>query len=318
MRMPYKDLSLSQLRTFCDVCRTGSYARSARQLHLSTSAVWEQMRGLERQFASTLFEARDGAVRPTSEGRQLLEMVQPLLAGLGSINAVLHQRRGRPPEMLTLVSGMRMLIEEVSQAAALFRQHYPEVRLRLLFAEDCEIEALVERGDADLGLILEPGPGRAPRTTVVHEAAYTLDFVAITPPGHPLLKRRGPPLRDLTHHPLVIGAPGTSSRRRIDEIVHQHDLHDKITIAAETNSTTLTYAYVRAGIGIGIAAGNVRGHLGDGLGVRSLAKWFGAARYVFVWARGAFIPPAQRELADLIRSSLTDRPRAGRGGPRPP
>ena len=39
-RRSYKDLTLPQLRSFCEVCRLGSYAAAARQLLLTTPAVW--------------------------------------------------------------------------------------------------------------------------------------------------------------------------------------------------------------------------------------------------------------------------------------
>src|SRR5262249_5400277 len=156
-------LNLQQLRSFNAVSRLGSYAAAARQLSLTTSTVWEQMRGLERHFEAALLEREGDRIRLTAEGRHLLELVRPLLAGLESAREVLHQHRGRPPEQITLVSGMRMLLEEVGEALAQLRRRYPSVRLRCLYVEDRAIEALVEHGEADLGLLLEPGPGRALR-----------------------------------------------------------------------------------------------------------------------------------------------------------
>jgi DNA-binding transcriptional LysR family regulator len=287
------------------VCRLGSYTAAARALHVSTSTVWEQMRGLERQFEVVLLESEGGAIQPTAEGRRLLELTVPLLAGLASAKEVLHQGRGRPPASITLVSGMRMLLEEVGEALARFRRHYPGVRVRCLYAEDRTIETLVEHGEADLGLMLEPGPGRPLKPTLVYEPAYELEYGLITPPRHPLLRKRGLRLRDIAAHPLVVGSPGTTSRRRIDEVFHHHDLLRKLTIAVESNSAAMTLAYVRAGIGLGIAGGYRRGLLAQGLGVRPLGHWFGAARFVFVWQSGAYVPPAQRELADRIRAAVT-------------
>jgi DNA-binding transcriptional LysR family regulator len=304
MRRPYKDLGLSQLRSFVAVCRLGGYAETARQLGVSTSTVWEQMRGLDRQLGVALLESAGGRVRPTPEGQQLLELVRPLLAGLESAKEVLHQQRGRPPEQITLVSGMRMLLEEVGEALARFRDRYPTVRLRCLYAEDRTIEALVGHGEADLGLMLEPGPGRAPDPALVYEPAYELEYVLVTPPRHPLARRRGLRLRDVARHPLVVGTPGTTSRRRIEEVFHHHGLLRALHIAVETNSAAMTLAYVRAGAGVGIAGGYRRGALAQGLGIRPLGRWFGAARFVFVWQRGAYAPPAQRELADLIRAAV--------------
>jgi LysR family cys regulon transcriptional activator len=304
LRYPYKELSLPQLRSFNAVCRLSSYANAARHLGLSTSTVWEQMRGLERYFDTSLLEKRGGALRPTPEGVRLLELLLPVLNGVESARETLLQQRGQLPASLTLASGLRMLLEEVSHAVASFRQRYPSVRLRVLHCDDREIEALVEHGDAQVALMLEPGPGRPRRTTVAHEPAYELEYVLVTPPRHQLARQRGLRLRDIVRHPLVLGVPGISSRRRLEEVLHGHGLLGDLQVAVETNSAALTFAYVRAGAGVGITAGNQKGNLCRGLGVRSLRKWFGSARYVFIWPQGGHVPPVQRALADLIRAGI--------------
>ena len=54
----YQDLNLPQLRTYREVCRPGSYADAARHLFLTTSTVWEQIRGLERYPCTEAFRDR--------------------------------------------------------------------------------------------------------------------------------------------------------------------------------------------------------------------------------------------------------------------
>lgn len=62
--------------------------------------------------------------------------------------------------------------------------------------------------------------------------------------------------------------------------------------------------FLVAAIVPGWHSGRDRGHLYRGLGVRSLKRWFGTARLGFLWKRGAFIAPAQRELAKAIGGCL--------------
>jgi DNA-binding transcriptional LysR family regulator len=132
-----------------------------------------------------------------------------------------------------------------------------------------------------------------------------LDYLLVTPPKHPLLRPRVLDLDHIVEHPLVLGEPVAYSRRRVQEVLHRYDLTDKLQLAVETSSDEYTLSCVRAGLGVGITVGSGRGHLYRGLGVRSLRRWFGTARLGFLWKRGAFIAPAQRELAQAIRSSLS-------------
>ena len=65
-RPPELELSTPQIRTFCTVFELGSYAAAARRIGLSTFAIWEQVKEIERQYATRLFvrqgpDARTGA-----------------------------------------------------------------------------------------------------------------------------------------------------------------------------------------------------------------------------------------------------------------
>ena len=53
-RIRYKDLQLTPLRSFCLVAREGNFSKAAKALKLSTSAVWQQVRSLERTLKAPL------------------------------------------------------------------------------------------------------------------------------------------------------------------------------------------------------------------------------------------------------------------------
>src|SRR5215475_9772730 len=90
-RRGYKTLSLAQLRSFCEVCRRAGYAAAARELDLTSPAVWEQVKALERHYGCRLLAKAGSRIEPTPEGAQLLELLGPVLAGLDSTKDVLLQ-----------------------------------------------------------------------------------------------------------------------------------------------------------------------------------------------------------------------------------
>jgi DNA-binding transcriptional LysR family regulator len=310
-RRPYKELSLQQLRSFCEVCHRGGYAAAARVLLLTSPAVWEQVQALERHYGRHLLERRGQTVRPTAEGEHLLEMVRPLLAGLDSTREVLHQQDGALPGQLTLATNLRVLTEEISRGLRQFQRGYPPVRLRVFYTGN-DVDQRVLSGEADVGFTLEPGPDIPCATAVVYEPAGEVDYLLVTPPRHPLLRMRPLRLPHVARYPLVLGEPAAYSRRRVQEILHRHDLIRSVAVAVETSSDEYTLSCVRAGLGVGITIGTGQGNLYRDLGVRSLSRWFGTARVGFLWKRGAYLPPAQRELARAIQACVT----RGAGTPR--
>jgi DNA-binding transcriptional LysR family regulator len=235
-----------------------------------------------------------------------------VLAGLDATRDVLQQEDGAAPRRLTLVTNLRVLTDEISQAARRFQARYPATRLRLFYTGIDEIEPRVLRDEADVAVTLEPGPDRPPPPAVAYEPAGAASFLLVTPRRHPLVKARGLQLAHIVRYPLVLGEPGAYSRHRVQEVLHRHGLTDAADVVAETSSDEYTLSCVRAGLGVGITVGTGHGHLYHGLGVRPLTRWFGLARVGLLWKRGASVPPAQRALADAVRAGLADGNRGQR------
>jgi DNA-binding transcriptional LysR family regulator len=303
-RRGYKDLSLTQLRSFAAVCLHRGYAAAARVLHLTSPAVWEQMQALERHYGVRLLERHGGGVRPTVQGERLLELIRPVLAGLDATRHVLQQEAGSAPKQLTLVTNLRVLTDELSRAARRFRDRHPGTRLRLFYTGIEEVEPRVLHDEADVAVTLEPGPDRPPPPAVAYEPAGAVSFLLVAPPRHPLVRTRALQLTQVVRYPLVLGEPGAYSRHRVQEVLHRHGLTGAADVVVETSSDEYTLSCVRAGLGVGITVGTGHGHLYHGLGVRPLTRWFGPARVGFLWKRGAYVPPVQRALADDVSADV--------------
>jgi DNA-binding transcriptional LysR family regulator len=302
-RRSYKELTLAQLRSFSVVCRAGSYAAAARELMLTSPAVWEQMHGLERHYGCRLLKRHGNGVAPTPEGEQLLEMIRPPLAGIDSARDALRQQGGALPATLTVATNLRVLAEEVCRGLRRFQQSYPAIQMHLVFTGN-DVDQRVARGEADIGFTLEPGPDNSCMAAVQYEPAGEVDYLLVVPRRHPLLRARALQLRQIARHPLVLGEAAAYSRRRVQEVLHRNNLTEAVKIAVETSSDEYTLACVRAGLGLGIMVGSGRGPLYGGLGVRSLSRRFGTARLGFVWRRGAHLPDVHRQLARAIKNCL--------------
>ena len=304
LRQTYKSLSLDQLRNFCEVMRYGSYAEASRQLGLTSATLWEQVRGLERHYGVTLLQKRGRQVEPTEPALKLVELVQPILVSVDSVRDVLQHEAGWHPESLSIVARPRMLIEEVISALGRFRKQYPDIRLDVLLPGTMSPEEMVLSDSVDLAMDIEPAP-QDRKPGVVYEMAYEVEFLLAAPKKHPLLTKKRLTLKDLVEYPIILAVTGHADRRRIIDVFHQHDLADRVTISMATSSGALSLAGVREGLGLGIVAGNPKGVLlrGQGLGVRSLHKWFGSVRLMFIWKKGAHQSPLLVQLTELIQST---------------
>jgi DNA-binding transcriptional LysR family regulator len=302
---PADELSAQQLRSFCVVYERQSYSAAAKEVGLSVPTVWEQVRTLEKRYRTALFARRGRRIQPTAAAELLYQPLRALLAGLDSTFQLVREEGGGYPRTVTLVTGARMMLEDLGRPLKRFRDGHPHVCLRLLHGNRKTAEELVVASEADLALTLEPGPGVAGKGVCV-ERAYRIDYLALLPRRHPLAREPAPRLADLAAYPLVVGHGGTYGRQLLEQALHHEGLSDRVRIVAETDTSAFTIACVRAGMGIGIVAGQARGFLSRGLVVRSLQRPLGQAWVAFLWKRGRHLTATVRALMRLIREGAED------------
>lgn len=298
------DLSVQQLRSFCAVFEHGSYSAAAKHQFLATATVWEQVRGVEKCYETTLFTRHGRNIRPNEEAQLLYNALKPVLTGLDSSFEVLDD--GRSPTRLRLVTGMRMLLEELGDHFRSFLESHPGVSLQLLHGDNITAEELIAADEADLGLTLAPPP-QTEQQGFTYEKAYSVEFLALTPPDHPFAGRSRLRLRDLVRYPLVVGHHGTNSRRVLEEALHREELLDQAQIAVETDNSAFTAACVRAGLGVGIVAGRGGGPITKDLAGISLRNQLGNARIVFIWKAGRILSQGVLDLIEDIKQSGSKR-----------
>src|SRR5258706_3630241 len=83
------------LETLLAVARTGSVGAAARQRHITSSAVSQQIRRLEGHFGIKLFERAGRGVRLTATGEAALPVVRGLWSGAESAVRQLAESRRR-------------------------------------------------------------------------------------------------------------------------------------------------------------------------------------------------------------------------------
>jgi DNA-binding transcriptional LysR family regulator len=313
---PADQLAIQQLRAFCCVCEKHSYAAASRELGLPVPTLWEQVRTLEKRTGALLFMRRGRNIEPTPAAEMLWQSLQSILTGLDSTFELLREEAGDLARTITVVTGARMMLEDLGPPLKEFRERYPRVRLRLIHDQAQGVEQRIVSGEGDLALALERGPGLTSRA-VCSERAYRIDYLAVLPRRHALARKSSLDLADLACFPLIVGHSETYGRQLLDQALHHEGLLEQMQVAAETDTSAFTIACVRAGMGIGIVAGRPRGTLSRGLVVRPLTRQLGQAWIAFVWKRGRRLPAALTAMMELIRAAagkafVTNSHRRGR------
>lgn len=185
---------LAALRAFTAVARLGSFARAADELHVSTSAVSHQVRGLEETLDATLLtRARNGTGRTvvTAEGAALQQVIEAAFAQLGEACAAIRQRRQRP--VLTISASGSVASLWLAPRLAAFAALHPSVQWQVR-AVDAEEPDMVREG-LDLAVLrVWPGTAAPGDHLLFHETVFP-----VCSPALPLVNRP----EDLTRYTLL-------------------------------------------------------------------------------------------------------------------
>jgi LysR family glycine cleavage system transcriptional activator len=159
--MQFRDLPpLHFLPAFEAVGRLGSVKAAAAELHLTASAISQQLKAIEETLGITLFERRARAIGLTAVGAVYLGEIQRSLSEIAGATRRLRQRSvGR---VLRLSMADFLAYEFILPRLSLFRARFPGLELsleatpRLVDFATCDIDAAIRIADGPWsGLVSE-------------------------------------------------------------------------------------------------------------------------------------------------------------------
>ncbi|MFI8521920.1 LysR family transcriptional regulator [Streptomyces sp. NPDC085481] len=198
-------LDVRRMQILRAVVTTGSVTAAAAHLGYTPSAISQQVAALEREAGVALLERAGRGVRPTAAGRLLSEHTAIIGKAIAEAETALADLRDGRTGSLSVRYFTSVGPTLVAPALARLRREHPGVRidLRLIDPEDPLPE--VERGDADVAIVVRPRDRR-------HQGVRLLPllddpYLAALPSGHPLAGRRVLDLADLAGEPWIGSEP---------------------------------------------------------------------------------------------------------------
>lgn len=157
-----------QIEVFLEVVRTGSFARTAESLSISSASVSNHIKALERQMGAALFIRERGrrailteaGYRVHLRGSELMKQAE-LLARELKPNRDARRRR------LTIIAQRFMARTFLPDAVTRFTARHPEIELVVETGTFDAVIAAVSNDEADLGYAITYEGGVIPSSTIV-------------------------------------------------------------------------------------------------------------------------------------------------------
>jgi DNA-binding transcriptional LysR family regulator len=248
-------MELRHLRYFCAVAEWKGFNRAAKALHVSQSAISDQVLALESELGVTLLDRSRQRVSLTAVGEAFLEDARKVLADADrAMDRARRFSRGEIGSLriAILVWGASSFLPRVIRE---FRQLHPGIRVSIdEMLPNAQSEALLG-GSLDVGFTR---PLQAPYITQLRsETLYCDPFLAVLPIDH-RLARSPLKLRDLANEPFVVCEREISPTLfdRIISLCEQAGFAPNIVQTSNLFSSVLTL--VEAGEGITLIPSSLR------------------------------------------------------------
>ena len=296
-------LTLQQLEYFVAAVDHGSFSAAAQALHIAQPSLSDQIRRLERHLGVVLFVRTNRRLALTEAGRLLLPKARASLTSVDdAVDAVRPVRTltGGTVSFGTFSSAHHFLLDDL---VTRFREHYPDVRVRLLGRNSTEVAEAVRDGRLEAGLVALPVDDRGLDVTA---AVWTAEVVYAS--ADPDRTARPVTVERLAQAPLILPearwGETDPTRRQLADRARAAGVSVEPTIEVELPAA----AVALAGRGLGDAV--VSRALIAATGWADRLTWAPldppmTETFAFVTRTGSRLSPATQEMirmaADLLR-----------------
>jgi DNA-binding transcriptional LysR family regulator len=231
------------LETLLAVARTGSVAGAARQRHITSSAVSQQIRRLETHLNFKLLEPAGRGVRLTAAGESALPVVRELWSGAEYAFGQLAELAGLPTTTLRVAASDYLGKGLLAPALRDLLDEEPSVRFEIVTTHSRAGMRLVAGGDVDLAVVT----GQETLRTLEYRHLFDQPFVWVGPRR----RRERASLTDrLRIEPVLRLAAESSGRALLDRYLADERIRPVSTI--DVSSVSLLLSYASGGLGIGL------------------------------------------------------------------
>jgi DNA-binding transcriptional LysR family regulator len=240
-------MDLDQLHTFLEIVRLKSFSKAAQTCYRTQPAISAQVRQLEQELNTTLFERLGTRIALTTAGKIFADYAEQILdlrrRAQDSINELERIPRGE----LVIAANEATCIYVLPRVFSEFKKLYPGVQILVDRSYGSHVVQAVIDNQADFGITQLPVDEKRLQVAKIHSDEIKL----LVPSGHPLASRGAVVANDLAGCQLLLPKSGTT-RARLNQWLEP--IEDDMQISMELDSTEMIKRFVMAGLGLSFLA----------------------------------------------------------------
>ncbi len=238
-------MDFAQLTTFLEVAKSASFSRAGKKVFLSQPAVSAQIRQLELEYGTKLFDRVGKKVRLTSAGDALLEFAERLLALRNESLRALADQANTPRGTLLIGANEATCLYVLPDVFAEYHRLYSDVQINIYRNFSQKVLEKVEDGSVDVGIVTLPIKSPSLKTHSIFRDRLLL----MVSPQNPLAKKKVVHASEIIEQPLIFPKTGFT-RQMLDKIFRPY--RSQLHITMELASVGMIKRFVAANLGVSL------------------------------------------------------------------
>lgn len=288
-------MELRVLRYFLMIVQEKNISKASARLHVSQPTVSRQLKELEDELGTTLFERGNRSIQLTPDGVYFANQARQILSLTDKTLANIHQEQDISGSVYVGSAEARSMLT-VAQALGQLNQRHPHIQVNLVSTDASDVHQHLVSGVFDFGVVMEP----------IDKSDY--DFIRL--PGEsrwgllvqnssPLAQQATVSLEDVANSRLILPQQGGSARIHDLFGLTQADLNVVATYNLLYNASLLVSAGVGNALGLD---GIINTNQSDLTFVPLTPRTSSGSS--FVWLKGQRLSAAAQALLTQVQSEL--------------
>jgi DNA-binding transcriptional LysR family regulator len=251
-------MDFDQLHTFLEIVRLKSFSRAAQTCFRTQPAISAQIRQMEQELGTSLFERFGSRISLTTAGKIFSEYAQQLLETRRQAIEAVGELDRIPKGELVIAANEATCVHVLPGVFSNYKQRFHEVQLQVTRAYGARAVQAVLENSVDFAVTQLPLQERKLEIVKI----YSDEVRLLVPPGHPLARGKSVTAEEVAGFSLLLPKTGRT-RTQIDQFLEPAE--SRIKISMELESSEMIKRFVMAGLGIGfMGMANAQEEIGAG------------------------------------------------------
>ncbi len=239
-----------RLKIFHTVARLLNFTKAGAKLHMTQPAVTFQIRQLEEQFNTRLFDRTHNKVTLTEAGKQVYMYADRILKLYEDMNHSITEMTGEVSGGVSLGASTTIAEYMLPLLIGEFKVKYPDVKISLKESNSEDIIAMVENNVVDLAIV----EGSVNNKNLIVEQCRVDQLLVIMPNNHKLSSASTLQVKDILGQPFICRESGSGTQEAITNYVEKQSPDSLLDVCFELSSPEAIKGAVEAGMGISIVS----------------------------------------------------------------